>query len=50
MRRIKNEKKSFKNKIKKYLLIGGFSFFLIKGIIWLIIFMIVGFNLISINN
>tara|TARA_Y100001947_G_C10249969_1_gene265413 strand:+ start:392 stop:508 length:117 start_codon:yes stop_codon:yes gene_type:complete len=26
-----------KKKIKKYLLIGGFSFFLIKGIIWLII-------------
>ena len=26
-----------KNKIKKYLLIGGFSFFLIKGIIWLLI-------------
>tara|TARA_Y100000591_G_scaffold21625_1_gene15984 strand:- start:340 stop:456 length:117 start_codon:yes stop_codon:yes gene_type:complete len=26
-----------KKKIKKYILIGGFSFFLIKGIIWLII-------------
>tara|TARA_Y100001949_G_scaffold85269_1_gene72014 strand:- start:151 stop:267 length:117 start_codon:yes stop_codon:yes gene_type:complete len=26
-----------KKKIKKYLLVGGFSFFLIKGIIWLII-------------
>jgi|TARA_Y100000813_G_C23819977_1_gene192524 hypothetical protein len=26
-----------KKKLKKYLLIGGFSFFLIKGIIWLII-------------
>ena len=26
-----------KKKIKKYLLIGGFSFFFIKGIIWLII-------------
>jgi hypothetical protein len=26
-----------KKKIKKYFLIGGFSFFLIKGIIWLII-------------
>ena len=50
MRKIKNEKKSLKNKIKKFLLIGGFSFFLIKGIIWLIIFMIAGFNLISINN
>ena len=44
------EKKSLKNKLKKYLVIGSFSFFLIKGIIWLIIFMIAGFNLISINN
>jgi len=26
-----------KKKIKKYLLIGGFSFFLIKGLIWLVI-------------
>jgi hypothetical protein len=26
-----------KKKLKKYLLIGSFSFFLIKGIIWLII-------------
>jgi len=26
-----------KKKIKKYLLVGGFSFFLIKGIIWLVI-------------
>ncbi len=24
-------------KIKKYLVIGGFSFFLVKGIVWLII-------------
>ena len=46
----KIEKKSLKHKIKKYLVIGGFSFFLIKGLIWLIIFMIAGFNLISINN
>ncbi len=46
----KIEKKSLKNKIKKYLIIGGFSFFLIKGLIWLVIFTIAGFNLISINN
>jgi len=26
-----------KKKIKKYLIIGSFSFFLIKGIIWLMI-------------
>ena len=30
-------KNMLKKKIKKYLLIGGFSFFFIKGIIWLII-------------
>ena len=46
----KNEKKFIKNKIKKYIVIGGFSFFLIKGLIWLIIFAIAGFNLIGINN
>jgi len=26
-----------KNKFKKYLLIGSFSFFFIKGIVWLLI-------------
>jgi len=26
-----------KKNFKKYILVGGFSFFLIKGIIWLII-------------
>ena len=46
----KTEKKSIKNKIKKYLVIGGFSFFLIKGLIWLVIFTIVGFNLINISD
>ncbi len=46
----KIEKKSIKNKIKKYLVIGGFSFFLIKGLIWIAIFTIAGFNLINISN
>ena len=46
----KNEKKSLTSKIKKYLVIGGFSFFLIKGLIWLAIFTIAGFNLINISN
>ena len=46
----KIEKKSLKHKIKKYLVIGGFSFFLIKGLIWLVIFTIAGFNLININD
>ena len=44
------EKKSLEDKFKRYLVVGSFSFFLIKGIIWLFIFMIAGFNLISINN
>jgi len=46
----KIEKKSLKHRIKKYLVIGGFSFFLIKGLIWLVIFTIVGFNLINISD
>jgi len=46
----KIEKKSLKHKIKKYLIIGGFSFFLIKGLIWLVIFTIAGFNLINISD
>ena len=46
----KIEKNSLKHKIKKYLVIGGFSFFLIKGLIWLVIFTIAGFNLINISD
>ncbi len=34
-------------KLGKFLLLGGFTFFLIKGIIWMIIFFIFGFNLIN---
>jgi hypothetical protein len=36
---------NMKKKIKKYFLIGGFSFFLIKGIIWLMIIFTVFFGL-----
>ncbi len=36
-----------KSKIGKYILVGGFTFFLIKGLIWLIIFLIAGFSLIN---
>ena len=37
----------FKNKKNKYLIMGGFSFFFIKGLIWLGIFFFAGFNLIN---
>ena len=36
-----------KNKTNKYLIMGGFSFFIIKGLIWLGIFIFAGFNLIN---
>ena len=36
-------------KIKKNLLIGGFAFFFIKGLIWLFIFLLVGLGLINTN-
>ncbi len=36
-----------KNKTNKYLVMGGFSFFFIKGLIWLGIFIFAGFNLIN---
>ncbi len=34
-----------KNKYGKYILMGGFAFFLVKGLIWLGIFMVVGSGL-----
>ncbi len=37
----------FKNKTNKYLIMGSFSFFFIKGLIWLGIFILAGFNLIN---
>ncbi len=45
----KVNKKNQKKKIGKYILIGGFTFFLIKGLIWLVIFFIAGFSLINTN-
>jgi len=35
-----------KNKMSKYLVVGSFTFFFIKGLIWLCIFLFAGFNLI----
>jgi len=34
-----------KNRYGKYILIGGFTFFLVKGLIWLAIFIVVGLGL-----
>tara|TARA_B100001113_G_C20865281_1_gene515864 strand:+ start:165 stop:317 length:153 start_codon:yes stop_codon:yes gene_type:complete len=41
--------KSFllKSRFGRYFLIGGFAFFLIKGLVWLVIFFIAGFSLIN---
>ena len=38
-----------KNKMSKYLVVGSFTFFFIKGLIWLGIFLFAGFNLINFN-
>ena len=39
-----------KNKWSKYILVGGFTFFLIKGLVWLIVFLIAGFSLINLES
>tara|TARA_Y100000590_G_C15623782_1_gene978586 strand:+ start:603 stop:755 length:153 start_codon:yes stop_codon:yes gene_type:complete len=36
-----------KNKIGKFLLFGGFTFFFIKGLVWLGIFVLVGLGLVN---
>ena len=38
----------FKNKTNKYIVLGSFTFFLVKGLLWLGVF-IFGFNLINFN-
>ena len=37
----------FKKKVGKYLVMGSFAFFLIKGLIWLGIFLFAGLSLIN---
>ena len=39
-----------RSKWGKYILVGGFTFFLIKGLVWLIVFLIAGFSLINIGS
>ncbi len=36
-----------KNKTNKYLVLGSFTFFFVKGLIWLGIFFFAGFSLIN---
>ncbi len=38
-----------KKKIIRYFTIGSFTFFLIKGLMWLLIFLITGLGLINFN-
>ena len=35
------------NKYSKYILLGGFTFFFIKGIVWLVIFLVFGLGMIN---
>ena len=45
---IKKFNKNFlKNKTSKYLILGSFTFFFIKGLVWLGIFLFAGFNFIN---
>ena len=39
-----------KSKWGKYILMGGFTFFLIKGLLWLIFFFATGFSLINFGS
>tara|TARA_B100000575_G_C22511922_1_gene333337 strand:+ start:158 stop:313 length:156 start_codon:yes stop_codon:yes gene_type:complete len=39
-----------KNRWGKYLIVGGFTFFLIKGLIWLVLFLVAGFSLINFGS
>ena len=43
----KINKNFLKNKTSKYFVIGSLTFFLVKGLIWLGIFLFAGFNLIN---
>ncbi len=45
----KFNKNFLKNKTSKYFVIGSFTFFFVKGLIWLGVFLFAGFNLISFN-
>ena len=42
-------KNLFKTKTGKYVVLGSFTFFFVKGLIWLGIFLYAGFNLINLT-
>jgi len=39
-----------KSKWGKYILVGGFTFFFIKGLIWLAVLFVAGFSLINFGS
>jgi len=41
--------KFYKKKLIRYFAIGSFTFFLVKGLVWLIIFSLAGYGLINFN-
>ena len=45
----KLNKNFLKTKTSKYLVLGSFTFFIVKGLIWLGIFLYAGFNLINLT-
>tara|TARA_B100000674_G_C37751410_1_gene873571 strand:- start:281 stop:436 length:156 start_codon:yes stop_codon:yes gene_type:complete len=45
----KLKEKGPKKRFSRYILVGSFIFFLIKGLIWLVVFFIAGFGLIKMN-
>jgi len=45
----KLNKNLLKTKTSKYLVLGSFTFFFVKGLIWLGIFLYAGFNLINLT-
>ena len=45
----KLNKNFFKTKTSKYLVLGSFTFFFVKGLIWLGVFLYAGFNIINLT-
>tara|TARA_B100000989_G_scaffold279097_1_gene241425 strand:- start:116 stop:268 length:153 start_codon:yes stop_codon:yes gene_type:complete len=41
------KKKLSKKRLGKYLLFGGFAFFFVKGLVWLVIFFVASYSLVN---